>query len=466
MAKAATDTFLCQTWMENSEFYINQDEYDNTYTVLNKMLLSFGAYLYQYGQKWIIERIENVSRVGDWVYYVHDSTSGVGIATLKQSLNKQAGDFKYCDESQILQYNSGIKTLKLNLLDKELNTLVPNNYDADTVTTITDETPEAGSLSTKTFYTNINNTALDSGLVYGEMSHYFYWQAGPLPAWQYRGGLYYVFSVQFNASTKPTSLQVNYKTELLTTSGVGIVQMRFFIRVNSGTKAGYYLARAETGDLYCREEDSVIPPYVFVKEFSGDAVLNSMSVSEILDLKSIWTELGSPAIQDFIIGFLPAYIQLSGDESWVYLTPNCIGDFEIKIDPEKQNNSITTIINDNFIKKEENEIDLFDLNNINYSNGLEYTSAGAKTSAWSTTGGAPYTSLVNLFIKDRFRKYSATARNIAAKILYDGYIKPFALLTDNDLVGLTFVISKYNWDLVNGTYEIEAEEYPKVGSNS
>jgi hypothetical protein len=63
------DSFLTQVCVQNSVFYSSSFDYDNVYDAVNKALKSFNAYLYSHNDKWIIERLEDIGRDGDWVRY-------------------------------------------------------------------------------------------------------------------------------------------------------------------------------------------------------------------------------------------------------------------------------------------------------------------------------------------------------------------------------------------------------------
>ena len=458
------NTFLPQTYLENSIFYQNLDEYDDTYTVLNKLLLSFGAFLYAYGQKWIIERLENVGRIGDWVYYELASLSGKVTDSLRQSINKQDGDFRYTESSQNLSYDSGIHTLIIDIVDKLFETLVFNNFDADTILTVPDGDPAAGELVAKTWYVNeTEESTFDSGILYKDIQRWFYWFGGGYGVGANRG-MYYLFSVQRAATLGGiTNLTVEYKMERPTgfAAGFGVVTGRFFLRVNSGIAADEYVIKTTLGF------DLSATPTVLEVDCSISDDSDIVTVSMIIDIEDIATGLGLDlgGIQDFIIGFLPFSYTLAGSGTVYYNPFNYIGDFKIVCNPVAIDNEIKTVLNENFIKEESVSLTLFDVNDLNYINGLSL-SDGSRTTAWDSEGDSVYESLVNIYIKHKFKKYSRTVRILTATILCDKFLKPFTILTDDNITEesssepIDFLITGYNWDLVNGTYSIAAEEYP------
>ena len=142
MSQGEASTFLNQTFVENNMFYtaalsydainkISINDYENTYDAVNKLLFSFGAYLYSAGDKFVLERLDDVARDGGWVKLTdlgEGNMEGFSVASLKKEYNKQAGDFKYVDGSQVIEYNSGWQWLDLDLQIKALDSLVFNDY--------------------------------------------------------------------------------------------------------------------------------------------------------------------------------------------------------------------------------------------------------------------------------------------------------------------------------------------------
>lgn len=463
MNAESTDSFLPQTTVENIVFYENLDEYQNTYDVLNKILFPFGAFIYAYGQRWVIERIENINRIGDWVYYGLLSSDATSTPSLLQTLNKQNGDFEYINTSQNVQYNSGFQTLKLQLQDKAFETLVINNFTTDNIETVADGNPASGELASRTWYINENVTGVITGANYKEIQKYIYGFGGAVAAWANRG-IFYVFSMQYISGLAAMEMTLNYKIS----RGPGDpyqfqqIQARFFIRVNSGDGADQYLKETTDGGL-----ELSVSEYIFTIDFNQGDNSTILSVSKVFPMGDIYVGLGTPKIQDFILGILPVYYTTDGS-NWWYVEDIYVGDVEVKAELEAIDNEITVELNENFIKEETISLDLFDLDDIQYVNGFMLTD-GTKTTTWDTTGTSTggYESLVDLFIKDKFRKYSKTNRKLTANILCDNHIKPFAILSDDNLYEdsaddiINFIVTRYSWDLVNGIYHnLEAEEYP------
>jgi hypothetical protein len=256
MFAGVNDTFLEQTYLENNMFYTEANKYDNTYDALNKALKSFNAHLYFYGDKWVLERIDDITRTGDWVVFsnILDSSgyeTGATTASLKKEYNKQSGDFHYHEGSQIVAYDSGLKTLVLQLKDKQLDTFVFNNYTVLMLSTA-EQFPTAGTLALKTWYKFISNTIYRTGYAFRGIGSYVEWTivAGINAEFS---GLYYAFKMTFNVPENyvanpnevaevPTVLSISYKQSArFDLTPITTVATRFNLMINEGAYAGWYL---------------------------------------------------------------------------------------------------------------------------------------------------------------------------------------------------------------------------------
>jgi len=491
MNATADDTCIEQIWVENDMFYSNTTDHDNTYTVLNKILLSLGAFMYSYGTSWYIERQEDVLRTGNWVRYpdfVLSVIDGASVASLKQELNKQNGDFKYVEESQLIEYNSGLQKLIFDLKDKKFNTFVFNNF-TTSMATVDDTTPNAGTLAGHTWYAynSINQVAV--GYSFRGINKYFKWTYAASNNSYRDEGLYYNFEVTFNISEEvPTELSISFKMSgEFNLTPVWSVGVGFYLRVDGGTMTDYYLGYIKGPAPNTYYLGFAVTPIFIYEVF--DVSTNpdkSWTLSKTFNLSddilieqphnrppksnpSIWEQLGNPVSQKFTIMFFPSRLALKGYLAYyIWNKVNYIGDIEVTITQQEILNKLTYTVNRNFIKTDTVDIDFFDLANKNFSNGLmtgtypALTKTALWTSQWNAADPKP---LMNILAADRFRKYYHTVHKLKAKIMYDGHLKPLAVLTDDQLNTdsaadiVKFIVNSYIWDLNNGTYEVEIIEY-------
>jgi hypothetical protein len=478
MVNTMNNTFLDQTWVENNMFYTDSVTYDNTYDVLNKTLKSFQSFIYSYGDKFILERIDDVTRTGDWVIYrnLDDSVdAGENIASLKQEYNKQDGDFQFKETTQVIEYESGLKTLILDLKSKQLETFVFNDYKTNMLTT-TEIWPDASILNIRNWYMYYLCTAVKNGYDFRDMSTYFQWDT-PIVSDDSNEfmGLQYLFEIKYNESELNVSFKMSSLADLV---DINSVTIRYCLMIYGGTWHGYYLYFDSNGDITL-----TLVPTSIDTEF--DTTINkkpqSWSVSTIFNLTdlqtaspvfpynqySLWQTIGNPTSQQFVLCILPVRNTTTHIVTVIPLTTlefssvsNYIGDVQITITQEELPNKLTYYINDDFIKTENIDIDFYDLPNRNFSNGLITNDAQTKTELWTTYQySTPATSLMDIFARVKFGKYCRTIHKLKATILCDHHLKPFSILTDdnlqfNSINNYKMLLQGYTWDIINGTYDM------------
>jgi hypothetical protein len=536
MNNAATDTFLPQVFVQNAQYFSNTFEYDNMYDAINKTLQPFNAFIYYSRDKWIVERQEDITRPGNWVCYDSSDNAGTSVPSLKQTLNKQNGDFSYVEMSQVIEYDTGLHTLILDLQDKKLESLVFNDYTGlysvrrgtgNIYTTtgilphvyfypksVTDKFPREGDLTFRTWYIHHEATEVKVGAEYLDINTWIHWHVDPAnDADSSKYGLYYRFTVQFNTSRendsvdgnllKDTILNVEYKngTEIdVNYYQYRLMTQRFLLRLSGGPWTNYWVGR---GIDITTGYDSIIlyPPIdsnLGMQPFSTDPenFVQHITTTDITEehqktwsltqefpltgiqcvrrydtgrttYDSLWAALGYPDTQDFIIMFLPPSLTNQEKEPLGAHTLDSIyfGDVTVTITTEDIDNRIEYHLNEDFVKTDEIELHLFDLDNQNFSNGL-MLSDKTYTNSWFSENSVTPIPLYEVFAKCKFRKYGRTIHRLKSKIRCNQILKPFAILTDSNVgsetsegVDMTLILNGFTWDVVNGIYDIVAEEY-------
>ena len=480
MAVTTYNTWIDQTWIENNILYSDSVTYDNTYDVLNKVLKSFQAFLYSAGDRFILERIDDITRDGDWVVYnnLEDSVDlGESTPSLQKKYNKQDGDFQFKDTSQVIEYESGLKTLILNLKSKQLDTYVFNNYKTNMLTT-TEIWPDASIFDIRKWYMYYLCTAVKNGFDFRGMSTYFQWYTPYVTDDSNEFmGLQYLFEIKYNESDEiPTELTVSFKmsslTDLVNIDGVNI---RYCIMIYGGTWHGYYLYLDGNNDIAL----TLVPTAISTefdtrtdKKPQAWSVSNTFNLTDLQTAKAVfpynqysfWDTIGNPTSQQFVFCAIPIRFNPASGSNFSSVT-NYIGDIQINITQEELPNKLTYYINDDFIKTEDVDIDFYDLPNTNFANGLLTNDGQTKTELWTTYQySTPPTSLMDIYARVKFGKYCRTTHKLKATILCDHYLKPFSILSDDNLQfdSITYykmLLQGYTWDLVAGTYDIEAVEY-------
>lgn len=512
-ASDGTTTAFEQAFVESNAFYVDSEEYQDTFTVINKILLPLGAYLYSYGNKWIIERKEDAAKNGSWVLYpdvVFNITNGQSTPSLKQEYNKQDSiGFDYKDTSQLINYLSGLQKLEVALNDKPLESYVFNDFDStNNFTPYARQQPLPGELDFRKWYYYNLGSIIKVGKDYHDINTYVEWSYpdalkadGTDGALYY--GLYYSFEVQFNTTENtPTDLDVIFKMigtfPLFAMKTHNEVTTRFGLIVDgTGTYAGCHLYIDPTSGRTTINHYRGLNHTSFQVDFQNSGNNKVWTTNQSISLtekgityidaavnvhnyndQSIWTFLGSPGNQRFIVCFFPLrYKYIATASAWdllphsppptmtMYDRNNYLGDIELTVNQADIKNKLTYYINKNFINTGSVNLDFWDLDNTNYCNGYRVGTLGVnKTKLWTSDLSSVPQSLVDIFAKDRFRKYYHTIHTLKGTILYDGHMKPFSILTDDNLQDdssqdIRLLLTSYIWDLNNGTYDIEAEEY-------
>lgn len=493
MDQGSTNEFMSQLYLNNYMFHSGPTEYDDGYETLNKSFLSFGLFLYQYKGMWCLERQEDVLRTDNWLQIADISDSlpltPSSVASQRQILNKQDDDFKYVEMSQVIAYESGLKTLILRLQDKQLESFVFNDYIVENMTELdpTGNFPDPGEVAEyRKWYYHPNVTLVGNANNFRGLASYVKWMYGSSLGFSdiVYAGLYYAFEVQFPTSPEdPVVLTINYEMAadgmLPASSGV-VARLRFALMVDGGPHSGdfivyrydypteLYIGLPESGYECNRVDTALNPNSKFPLSASVDFNLTDVRPVHVNSqgYPSIWDELGNPTTQKFVLMIMPiAYV--TEDMTTIPAT-QYLGDITVTLTEQKVLNKLTYYINANFERTEETDINFFDLDNVNFANGpmVMDDSSGLleKTSMWVSTLNPTPVQLMDVFAKNKFQNYARTIHHLQGRILYDGYLKPFTILTDDNLTNesgtnLTFILQAYTWDLNNATYEIDAQEY-------
>jgi len=513
MDQGETDSFLPQTYIHNYLFHSGPTDYDNGYNTLNKLLLSFGLYLYTYRGMWYLERQEDVLQEGDWLRYtdVIDSlASPDAFENQKQALHRQTDVFKYIEMSQVVGYESGLKTLILRLQDKQVDSFIFNDYDKDEIISTSDYFPDPGALIPGLWYKHDNVIVTQTGFVYRDMSSYIKWMYSPAVSFinsEY-AGIYYSFQIQFPTTVEdPVMLNIEYKQsggEMALPLG-GFARLRFCLVVDGSDTPfdGYYITYLTVDPGFFGPDPWQQYPQIWALLAPGESnksfetiinidsntkpvfsVSKSINLSDIMpiamnpythvDGESYWSLLGYPKIQKFMIYFFPIEIYHHESRPNNLAPTQYLGDIQVTLSNQKVPNKLTYYINKDFEKTDEVDIDIFDLENTNFVNGpmldTESYPDPVKSKSWVSLLNASPVPLMDVFAKNRFQNYARTIHRLKSKILYDGLLKPFAVLTDDNLKvmdagagdygdNITFILQNFTWDLFEGIYDIDAQEY-------
>jgi len=473
--------FLTHSYIEKSIFYDNLTEYKDTLSILNEVFKPFSAFIYSYGDKWILERYEDIDSNSDWVWFdlnESSSSSCLYINTLKQTLYKQNDDFNYIESSQKLSYKPAIQKLKLNLQERKLNSLVFNEFSSNPPHT-SDIWPT--SLTPRTWTVHSGSSSESAGTELNGITTYFKWT----PSGSCYVGAFYNFMItlnDINGEKADNVLEINFKFTVSNPPidyrkgfyNVDVVGLPVFLYANKPGIGGRYILLNDDGTITTSSSPCWLTGAVVGEEYEIDRAdpPRVLSFEKTLLLQN---HLGTGDIE-MILGIHGPYWQTTSPVNAGYYNVAYIGDFSVTFDSDNYDNVVEATIDENFLNTEEIDLNLYDLPNWNFASGIlrqwgSSFSEMAKSNTWGSDNfyTLGYTDLVDNFIYNTFRRNAESRLQLNARIDYDGYLKPFAILMDDNIkkegessIGdnVKMIVTEYIWDMVNGFYEVKAEEYP------
>ena len=489
------NSFLPQVFVQNFQFHKGPGEYDSMYDAINKALQPFSGFMFYYKDNWIIERQEDITRDGDWVKYTGDSSTSE--SSLKLQINKQTDDFEYIETSQNLEYDSGLKTLILRLQDKLLDSLVFNDYtkEMDVINFAFEDFSDfpVDELEYRTWHRHGSVTIDKVGMLYKHMTNFV-----KLTTDGYVRGLYYYYRASLVVlEESEVEMKISYKITVDPSDYGPLwflmrrIFLRFLLQVRGGPYDGYWMVVSEDdGRILLYHPDMGLVHNKMEIDISKEK-LTQWVLDKTFNLTSETTVILTPAgateyasfyealgiessdseikYQDFNLMILPPWYSILNnvqDTTTDYLPEFYFGDIGVTVTPREIDNMIEYYLNEDFVKKDEIDVFLFDLPDANYSNGLLLDDGMSFTRLWSSENSVTPCPLYEVFAKGKFRKYGRTIHRLKARIMCDKILKPFTVITDDNIPSktsssgnMTFLLNGFKWDLNNGVYDIEAEEY-------
>jgi len=141
------------------------------------------------------------------------------------------------------------------------------------------------------------------------------------------------------------------------------------------------------------------------------------------------------------------------------ITASYFGDFLLTVTDTLENNEIIGNINTLFLNKKEIDIDIADVANINYVNGiLGGASLGTRTSLWTGQESTPF-SLMYLLLIDKFRMHNVSRQRISADVFDVLTLELFDLFQDSKQSNKKFVLTGYSYSPLEDEYELDLYEF-------
>jgi len=237
-------------------------------------------------------------------------------------------------------------------------------------------------------------------------------------------------------------------------------QCNFFIRIPPG---GRYVA-------YNTDDQS----YYYTTLFSNALIHKEIKKSDLDDnngIAEINIDIPMGKITDWPLGSgdFDIIFGLMGEETSLedannYTGTNLYahyGDFKISANSGLQNNRILAEINNNVLNKETIDLRIFDIDNLNYKNGLFYGETYEnRTMLWIDEDISTYYSLSNLLIRDKFQLFNKNRRKIDGTLHYPMIMKPFTSWIDTaDPSERHYLLTDYTYNITEDSYKCSWLEY-------
>lgn len=167
---------------------------------------------------------------------------------------------------------------------------------------------------------------------------------------------------------------------------------------------------------------------------------------------------------DVIFGCLGERVRKTGTVPWPANSWNIwawYGDFQISANAGLQDNNLLAEINSKALTKEVVKMNLFDIKNLNYRNGIFYGSNyDYRTDVWQDKDMSEYHTLAEWLIHDRFQLYNRNRRKIEGTLRYVGFLKPFSLWVDTyDPSARKYILTDYTYTPGEDRYNCTWMEY-------
>lgn len=478
-------TFIRYSYFEKAIFYKNEVEYDNAYEALNKALLPFSAFLYSYGQKWVIERYEDIGRSGLWVEYVlsYSDIYETYTDSLKQTLNKQNGDFEYVGCTQSLEFVPALQKLKVNLNFATFKSVVFNDF-ANYELGAHSLPSQYATVDLRKWYVWYQSSSVSNGYNLGGISSYIKWSNSSA---NYKDeGIYYKFVITTESGESElynSALNIRLKYTPNPRGGFQgyktICVRAVHLIIASGPLAGKFITIQEDGTITTSSTRVTLTgPLSFTEgenvPINQDSPEIYLEYDETINLHDLYPSIGYNENVEFILWITPfwysIYHPVLAKYSYGYFQTNYVGDIEVNLNTTTPDNVLEATIDEDFVNEEKVSLDAFDCLNMNFASGISVseTDLTSRTSFWESenylNSSFPY--LQHNFVWNKFQRRIQSKHKLSADIMTDKYIKPFALISDNNIVReessgskMEFIVTSYKWDLYKGVYSIEAEEY-------
>lgn len=478
--------------LDTEIFWQNNIERDNGFDILNKVLKPFDSYLYWWDGNWYIERYEDLYKYPQhYVTYRPDISYGYSCT----ATNVSTGDVSvnifsvpHIDRSQLLSIIPGLNKIEIKLNDELYNSVIKSDLTGMTVIS-------AGWPLERTWRYSLGKypdtdddivwNTTDFGKSNGTITNACNLQ---IPnSWLNKR-----FGVDIeNYKFESRILTTTFKVTVDPSTAVNKTDLTIKFKWRPGGQTAYewdilkdpyvvdyrikwYLYRPDSAfQFVCKDpsdhwyiktgatEDEAYQTTIIEKtEFDIDKNYTA-EVTLTIPLSDVSGGFAGDQKLTFAI-FLPSYTYNHTVFGWsgeLMTQKNVLGDFIATVPDSIQDNLIIGETNSKFLNKKTIELDLFDISNLNYKNGIYTgTTLTDRTSYWYDDASL-YLPLTDRLIKNKFQLYNRSRQSISSTIISTDFLKPFSMWYDSNQAGKKYVLTSYSYVPTRNEYSAVWNEY-------
>jgi hypothetical protein len=461
-------------------FWENNVDKKNSLEILKSVLNTFNCYLYWWDGYWYIEHFNDLwtTPTVDYVEYstgVSYKPRAAGSTGDFSRVVDDVGDLKFIKMTQELSITPGYKLIRINADVDDgllLNFTINDFSDVESIHGVvpypnfrTWQKWDDDDTYLTWLYTGSFNNIKDAisrfwwkgGITY-IVENYIY--SPHLIEWH--RGLYTRFEVLVEESTK---LSIKFKYGIAKgsfiydfTGSLSDYEFNFSWYLRHPTGNYFIVKNEETGE-WERVSSTEPSALQYTKKDGSDFDSDNMTVevSFNIPLGEIVELIGD---QEFVLGICTEEIII---KSGLYLdlpaVVCCYGDVVITVNSDLQSDVIEGFINTDFLDKKEIDMNLFDISNKNYKNGvLRGTDLDISTENW-TLDGVDYYTLVEWMLINKFKMYNISRQKISGSVYSTSVLRPLQLYTESKQSDKKFILMELKHHLIEDVYDVVLFEF-------
>lgn len=478
-----TKTALNLCALNTELFWKNNVERDNGLDILNKILTSFDSYIYWYDNNWYIERYEDLCKYPQhFVTYQPDlsygySNTGTNVSVSDTSLNIFSNN--QLEKSPLISIIPGLNKIEIRLNSKDVMNFTLDSFgDAIGVeyvpSSIYPDFKQINYYKSSTYnFPGYDPFYFSSSDGYHIDEPYSVINSGMRRrGWPSFGGLIYYekssiatkFKITVDSSSITQNININWKYIPISVGSSPVnsydYRLNWFLRNSPGD---YFICYDSVGHHWQRistSDPSIYTQFIDITGINLESGTNLTKVSTNINITDP-SIIGCENDQEFIFGILIEKYSVTGINTYNNAPLlAAYGDIEITTSGQTpQNNLITGTVNTKFLNKKNIDLHLYDINNLNYTNGI-YTGAdySNRTTLWYDNE-SNYLSLVDRLLKNKFQLYNKSRQSISSTIQSTNYLKPLSAWYDLNQIDKKYVLVSYSYYLTKNQYKCVWNEY-------